>query len=384
MAEGTFLDEDTSPTKDLAVPSHGGLVARVPIEVVEVDSDRFAMETWLASYSQRSPHTARSFRKEAERFLLWLEATKGPNPRHLPMVGIEEVNAYIDFLVAPRRFSTELLARHGRKTQPFKGPLERSSIRQAIVILHRMFDALRNVRGANGLAFIQLNPWVLARGLVAEDQSDEVEEALTDEEWKAVLAVIEELPQGTSRELAHYHRTRWIFQLLYRAFLRREEAVDLRMAHFVHRTDGWNLKVTGKGRKTRSIVATSKLMSELQIYRRSLGLPDLPAAGEDRPVILPVIGKEQPVSSQTVYLICCAVFRDAALKMQQEGNEGAAARLMQATPHWLRHTGISHSMDQGTDPRYVQAQARHSSLKVTARYDHKNRRNWREQLERCA
>lgn len=383
MGTDAFVDADTSPATGLAVPTRSGLLARLPTEIVEVDSDRFAMETWLRSYSQRSPHTARSFRKEAERFLLWLDAMKGPNTRHLPAVGIEEVNAYIDFLVAPRRFTQELLAQHGRTTQPFKGPLERSSMRQAIVILHRMFEALRNVRGPNGLAFIQFNPWVLARGLVVEDNADEVEEALTEEEWQAVLSVIDELPQRTHRELAHYHRTRWIFQLLYRAFLRREEAVDLRMAHFVNRSDGWALKVAGKGRKTRSIVATSRLMAELEVYRRSLGLPALPSAGENRPVILPIIGKEQPVSSQTVYLVCCSVFRDASLLMTEQGKDGPASRLMQATPHWLRHTGISHSLDQGTDPRYVQAQARHSSLKVTARYDHKNKRLWREQLERC-
>jgi hypothetical protein len=38
-------------------------------------------------------------------------------------------------------------------------------------------------------------------------------------------------------------------------------------------------------------------------------------------------------------------------------------------------------MEADVDPRYVQAQARHSSLKVTAVYDHKKRRAWRGALE---
>lgn len=351
------------------------------VELIEVDSDRFAIETWLKSYSQRSAHTVRSFRKEAERFLLWLDATKGSDPRHLPSVGVEEVNGYVDFMVAPRHFSDELLRRHGRTTQPFRGPLDRPSLRQAIVILHRMFEALRNVRGPGGLAFIQFNPWVLARSLSTDEEDDEIEQALSDAEWSVVQEVIEGLPQRTSRELAHYHRTRWVFQLLYRAWLRREEAVQLRMGHFVNAKGGWSIKVTGKGRKKSTIVATTKLMSELVLYRRSLGLSDYPGVGEDRPVILPVIGKEQPVSAQTVYLLCCSVFRDAALVMSQRGDEQSAARLMQATPHWLRHTGISHAMDREVDPRFVQAQARHSSLKTTAKYDHKGRTLWRDQLE---
>jgi site-specific recombinase XerD len=44
----------------------------------------------------------------------------------------------------------------------------------------------------------------------------------------------------------------------------------------------------------------------------------------------------------------------------------------------MRHTGVSHSMEMGVDPRYVQAQARHSSLNITARYDHKKRQAWRD------
>ena len=35
-------------------------------------------------------------------------------------------------------------------------------------------------------------------------------------------------------------------------------------------------------------------------------------------------------------------------------------------------------MEMGVDPRYVQAQARHSSLHITARYDHKKRQAWRD------
>lgn len=349
-------------------------------DLVVAASDRNAIETWLASYNTRSPHTARAFRKEAERFLMWLDATKGPSERLLPAATANDANRYLDFLGAPRPFSKELLERYHRTAQPFRGPLARASMRQAIVTLHRMFEALRNVPGEDGDSYVRMNPWVLVRDAATGEESDEIEEALTFEEWDAVQKTIEHLPRETARDRAHYARTRWIFQLLYRAFLRREEAASLQMGSFENSPDGWRIKLLGKGRKIARVIASRKLMAELTAYRLFLGLPPLPAPGEDRPAILAVIGKEKAVSDQAIYAICTTIFRMTADRIA-DTDPAAATRLRCASPHWLRHTGISHAMERGVDPRYVQAQARHSSLKVTARYDHKEKRRWRDQLE---
>jgi integrase len=349
-------------------------------DLVVAATDRNAIETWLASYTTRSAHTSRNFRREAERFLMWLDATKGPSDRLLPAATADDANRYLDFLGAPRPFKTELLVRYNRTEQPFRGPLARASMRQAIVILHGMFEALRNVPDEDGGSYIRMNPWVLVRDAATGEEDDEIEEALTFEEWDAVQQTIENLPRETARDRAHYARTRWIFQLLYRAFLRREEASALLMGSFENGPDGWRIKLLGKGRKIARIVASRKLIAELTAYRQFLGLPPLPAPGEDRPAILAVIGKEKPISDQAIYAICTTIFRMTADRLA-ETDAAAAARLRCATPHWMRHTGISHAMERGVDPRYVQAQARHSSLNVTARYDHKEKRRWRDQLE---
>lgn len=362
----------TTQVLELARPDRADLVVAA--------TDRNAIETWLASYKTRSAHTSRNFRREAERFLMWLDATKGTSDRLLPAATADDANRYLDFLGAPRPFKAELLVRYNRTEQPFRGPLARASMRQAIVILHGMFEALRNVPDEDGGSYIRMNPWVLVRDAATGEEDDEIEEALTFEEWDAVQQTIEGLPRETARDRAHYARTRWIFQLLYRAFLRREEASVLLMGSFENGPDGWRIKLLGKGRKIARIVASRKLMAELTVYRQFLGLPPLPAPGEDRPAILAVIGKEKPISDQAIYAICTTIFRMTADRLA-ETDAAAAARLRCATPHWMRHTGISHAMERGVDPRYVQAQARHSSLKVTARYDHKEKRRWRDQLE---
>lgn len=123
-------------------------------------------------------------------------------------------------------------------------------------------------------------------------------------------------------------------------------------------------------------------MDELKIYRSSLGLPALPAPGESRPAIMAVTGKDKRLTGQAIYSICTELFERAA-KLVEGHNEASAARLRQSSPHWMRHTGVSHTMESGVDPRYVQAQAWHSNLNVTARYDHKKRQAWRDSLKKA-
>ena len=153
------------------------------------------------------------------------------------------------------------------------------------------------------------------------------------------------------------------------------------MGSFEASPDGWNLRLVGKGNKKAKIVVTKKLINELRIYRESLGLPPLPSPGEARPAILAVTGKDKGLTNQAIYLLCKVIFDQAANRMETD-DPAAAARLRQATPHWMRHTGVTHAMESGASPRYVQAQARHSSLNVTAKYDHQVRRAWRADLER--
>ena len=121
-------------------------------------------------------------------------------------------------------------------------------------------------------------------------------------------------------------------------------------------------------------------MDELKLYRASLGMPALPSPGETRPAILAVTGQDKGVTAQAIYLVCKVIFNQGADLLESQ-DPVAASRLRQASPHWMRHTGVTHAMEDGVNPRYVQAQARHSSLNVTARYDHKQKQAWRAALE---
>ncbi|MDR9440559.1 MAG: site-specific integrase, partial [Halomonas sp.] len=75
-------------------------------------------------------------------------------------------------------------------------------------------------------------------------------------------------------------------------------------------------------------------------------------------------------------------FREAADALEREAGEaaqGEVRRLREATPHWLRHTALTHQAQAGVELRYLAATARHSRLDTTARYLHTEDEEWHRQ-----
>lgn len=373
----------------------GEIAHASPLGIVDASHDGQAIKVFLDSYKRHSPHTQRAYKKEIAKFMLWISqfrASAIKEGRALGYITIDDANAYIDFLGAPAAIAPENYAKFGFKKPPFS-KLSGESRHMAMSVLRRLYDSLVHYVGPDGLPYCKRNPFHDVH-VGVEKKDDLVEKALTEDEWEAILDAIERLPQNTARQRMHYHRARWVFNLLYRSFLRRDEAVNLLMKDFFHDGKGWLIRVLGKGSKRANIIATKRLMEELAIYRRSLGLSDLPSANDKYPAILPVTGwkpgvgtpPEDPLSNQVLYTLCVEIFRHTAgvleeLSATRPELKHSAIRLAKATPHWMRHTGISHAMEGNVSPRYVQAQARHSSLKITARYDHKRREAWRDELD---
>lgn len=362
------------------LPPAEAITGEIITKAVTTDDD--ALRIFLESYKRKSPHTVRSYAKELYRYLLWLRATYGMQPSLIPLAVEQDANSYIDFLANPRTLDPEFLAANGWKHQPFRKPLAKESARHAIGAINKMYEAFRRFRSANNQPYCLFNPFTMAYDAhKAPNHLDDIEEALTKAELDAVFAAVESLPRESTVDVKHYHRSRWVINLLYWALLRREEAVTIKMGSFQPGPDGWFLRLVGKGSIAAKIVVPSILLDELKIYRQSLGLSPLPSPGETLPAILSVRSANKGITDQALYLLCKELFKRAA-SIMEINDEAGAARLRMATPHWMRHTGISHYLEAGADPRYVQAQARHSSLKVTATYDHKEQRAWRTNLER--
>jgi site-specific recombinase XerD len=152
-------------------------------------------------------------------------------------------------------------------------------------------------------------------------------------------------------------RDRALFELAYACGLRAEELVSLRVADIDH--DNEQLRVEGKGRKTRYLPVGEVAMAAVRLYlergRNGLTSPGASAArvGEAQALFLSKTGK--PLGTSDVRRRLRAWARSA----QIPGG---------ATPHALRHSYATHLLDGGADLRSIQELLGHASVSTTQVY----------------
>ncbi|WP_321820863.1 MULTISPECIES: site-specific integrase [unclassified Burkholderia] len=325
--------------------------------------------TWINQADVDSEHTRKSYYREAIRFLVWLQHRRGHFVRLREASG-EEAVAYRQFLEQPYPIPPALCVRYGLTGSPWKKPLQGSSVAQATTILSGLYESLRRTPDEHGRPILELNPFFTRRRKRSDDVTRPRERALTVEQWHAVLETIESL-----EDEQHRVRCRWMFMLAYYTYLRSHELAKLLMADFRRLPSApgrWTLWVVGKGGTRAEISVPPPLITELIAYRRYHGLSDFPTTGDESPAILsmrPRIsdGVTKPMSPSAMYLIFKVLFTRAA-----ERHPEHAESLKRASTHWMRHTGITLTLDSGlVDRRFVQKQARHASSQTTDRYDNR-------------
>ena len=320
---------------------------------IRADNDVAAIAVWLAEFAH-SPHTFRSYRKEALRLLGWATRLRRKAVSSLTR---EDVLAYEAFLAGPMP-ATAL----GDETLR-AGPLSTNSQRHAMGIVGGLFTYLVNA------GYLAGNPWTLGRRHRVP-RARQVERYLDQAQWTAVLDFLETLPQERRRERQHYERARWVVRFLYDTALRVSEAASARSRDFVRRRQQWWLRVLGKGGVYGEVPIRDELMTDLARYRAFHGLPPTPSALETTPVILSIAGRaEECLTPTAVYLIVKDALGQAADALASS-DPVTAGVLRRASTHWLRHTAASHQADRGTDLRHIQKNLRHASIETTAIYLH--------------
>jgi site-specific recombinase XerD len=325
---------------------------------------------WLARYID-SPATLASYRKEAERLMLWCAQQRSP----LSDLTHEDFLAYQRFLSDPQPAERWMMvpgrkpARSSPAWRPFAGPLSPVSQRQAMSILNAMLSWLVEA------GYLAGNPLALSRRkrIAAPPR---VTRFLPQEHWQAVKTTVEAIPTTSARKAAHAARSRWLFSLLYIGALRISEICVATMGGFFARpsangTARWWLEATGKGGKTQLVPATDELMAELIRYRRANGLSALPAQGDEMPLLLPLIGPPKPMARSAIHEIVKDVMSAPAqrLRTQGAGFDGAAAHIEQASAHWLRHTAGSY-LSEHVDLKVVRDNLGHANIGTTSLYLH--------------
>lgn len=329
---------------------------------IAADTDVEAVRLWLAEYAG-SPHTLRSYRKEAVRLLVWATRTLG---KPLSSLTREDFLLYERFLADPAAdWADPALPRRGGARRLFDGPLSERSQRQALGIL----CGLLNYLVAAG--YLAGNPLALRRSRsTSTARTRRIERYLDHALWQSVLDSVERWPRDTPRECQHYERSRWLVRLLYHTALRASEAAHAKAADFFQRRGRWWLHVVGKGGTEGEVPVSDALMTEFARYRTFCGLPPAPAPDEISPAVMSIAGDPgRHLTPTAIYLIAKEVFLRAADALAAADPVGAAT-LRRASTHWLRHSAASHQADAGTDIRFIQRNLRHASIETTGLYLH--------------
>ncbi|WP_445147374.1 tyrosine-type recombinase/integrase [Dyella sp. Tek66A03] len=330
------------------------------VRQIAANDDVAAIGLWLAEYHD-SPHTFRSYRKEAERLLIWATQVRGKPVSSLTR---EDVIAYEDFLAQPpAAWWDDSLARRGEHRRLFAGPLAERSRRQALGILSGLFNYL--VRAG----YLAGSPFVLQRRRPRRGMRRTIERYLDRALWDDVLRRVEEWPQSTDRECQRYERARWVLRFLYGTALRASEAAQAHEGDMLLLRGRWWLRVVGKGGVEGQVPLSDVLMDDFARYRRFLGLPTTPNASGVRPLILGIAGRDSPLTPTAVYLLVKDTFGRVA-DACESSDPSRASRLLRASTHWLRHTAASHQAEAGNPVHHIQQNLRHSSIATTSIYLH--------------
>jgi integrase/recombinase XerC len=280
-----------------------------------------AIVAWLAylNHERRSsPRTLEAYGDAARRYVGFLEQHRGEplKPTDLGSVGAAELRAFL----ASRRTGPRPLS-----------PRSLSQTLSAVRAFHRWLDRRLDIGNAN-IALVR-GPKVVP-GVprpVSEDQA---------------LGLIAEPALDSDRYDWEVARDQALLTLLYGCGLRISEALSLKRGDVPM---GENLRITGKGGKTR-------IVPVLPIVREAIGayVAELPRRLEPNEPLFRARrgGAYSPRHAQ-------------AMMQNLRGRLGLPAS---ATPHALRHSFATHLLGAGADLRTIQELLGHASLSTTQRY----------------
>ncbi len=341
-------------------------------QMIKATTDLEAIDCWLAEYAA-SPNSLRAYRKEAERLVLWsIAECKKP----LSSLLREDLRAYLAFIENPQPASCWVGPQRKRdhhEWRPFHKRLSEASIQRSIAALKSLFGYLHQS------SYIVCNPFVLTRIPVSHVCDDNrVYSFFEKEAWQKIVAYADALPALTSRQLAVKERIIYLLQLFYYSAARISEIVLAKMHDLKQIRGKWWLTILTKGRRKETIPVMPELMRCVRRYRAFRGLSDIPQKNEKTPMVMS-LNSTLPLSTGMVYKVLCTFFRRMAKDVQTSDPELSSV-LAIATPHWIRHTAITHLTDQALDNRYIQRFARHKSANTTARYQHIEENRWHDAL----
>lgn len=377
------------------------------------DTESQCILNWIEAKSS-SPATARSYRREAERFVLWLRLVHGVS---LEELATEHCASYRHWLgelghLPSEKFNDkwrEVARRGGRpefgvasvwlgpkskrdqpQWRPFAAALSGTAQVHAMTLLRAFCEFRARKRLAPG------NPWDEVRLKPVQDElgqrvsaqgpgqqsSGFTGRALSVEQARYALSQAHALPGPAGK------RAVVCLWLGLGCGLRASEMCGLSIQNFGRVNGEWQIHVEGKGGKARDLVVPSPAMEAVFDYmalcdvdrNRFVLLADSRGAkdGAGAVITTPLLRSHSPrtrgqfeprlgyngLRAQFEGLLeACA--NNLALDAETSGD---AARFRAATVHWLRHTFGTQTYKQTQDIRHLQDLMGHADINTTMGY----------------
>lgn len=338
--------------------------------LINAQNDAQAVQIWLNEY--KSPATIRSYRKEAERFLLWCLSVAHKNFRELTREDFDTYAAFLDDPL-PRHIWCGIKGGRSNKRgqagwRPFVGPLNQAAKITALTIIKSLFNYLVDAR------YLPANPLGLMKKVKQPNMSTARqisihERILADDEWTAIIDTLHTLPSTTPLEQAEKERLIFIIAMLYFLGLRVTELVNHTWRAFKKIDDCWWFFVLGKGQKLGKIPVNDVLLEAVIRYRTFLGKTVYPEEGENGPLICSVRARRAISSRQVSFLI-----KKLAIKAAKQFPDSIEKqkKLQKVSPHWLRHLSASMQDRVGIPFTHIRENHRHTKDDTTRIYIHAN------------
>lgn len=383
------------PLEQLALPASvsgiDGIFRSHMANALEASDDLQAVSRWLSRYDER-PATARSYRKEIERFVLWCTTVQR---KAVSSASSLDCQAYRVFLAAaPSHWVHPVpVARTDPAWRPFRGQPGPSSQKQALVIIQTMFEGLRDA------GYLVANPMrSVMKGFKLPKTRLDVKRSFTEAEWAHVLHCVAALPIG-----AEQVRLRCILELLVSSGIRLDELAkatraDLRLESLPGLADTWVLSVIGKRDKQRDVPLANDVVALLDAHAMCFAGSDGASADRDALPLIPGMQPLKPLiralgasveqwtrddegqvtkaaatgqggaalSAAGIYAVVKRFMVRAAKTAPAAGLD--AQRFEKASTHWMRHTFVRQALVDGAPIEVVSELAGHASIATTSIY----------------
>lgn len=359
-----------SPWEQLVVPgqvdgSQGTFRAPRGSSTLAASNDYEAVQAWLQLHE--SPATQRTYRKEAERLMLWAILERG---RALSSLTTEDATTYRAFLRRPtprERWVGPARPRGSAEWRPFVGALAPKSVAHALSVLGALFRWLVEQR------YVLANPFagIKVRGATRSTPLDATR-VFSVGEWTLVRTIADgpEWSYGWVESAAQ--RLRFVLDFGYATGLRASVLVGATLgavetdAHGDH----W-LHLVGKGSKPGKLVLPPLARSALDRYLAQRGLPTTRMHWNPATPIIAQLSQDRggAITGIRLWAVMHRFFETAA-ELVDKQSPTLAEKLRRASPHWMRHTHATHALAHGAELTTVRDNLWHASISTTSVYLH--------------